>query len=262
LKKSFWLIHGLLPLSASCVVLSVIVLEDVDTKLASLFYDTDGARWIGAHTWWASTVLHDGGRWLIRLVALGALLTWLTTFRSERSSDLHRQAAYVALTIILATALVGALKTVTNVDCPWDLIPFGGDRPLIHWFEHKPGDLPHAACFPGAHSSSGFSLVCLYFVLRQRRPALRWLGLLAGLGVGAIFSFAQQARGAHFLSHDLWSAIICWYVALLLAVILLKQPRRTVSRTSTGTASLCPVPASHPLRTSRQCAEPVPRRHP
>jgi membrane-associated PAP2 superfamily phosphatase len=27
------------------------------------------------------------------------------------------------------------------------------------------------------------------------------------------FGIAQQFRGAHFLSHDLWTAMICWTVA-------------------------------------------------
>jgi membrane-associated PAP2 superfamily phosphatase len=33
------------------------------------------------------------------------------------------------------------------------------------------------------------------------------------LGLGVIFGLAQQARGAHFLSHDLVSLGICWLCA-------------------------------------------------
>ena len=29
-----------------------------------------------------------------------------------------------------------------------------------------------------------------------------------------LFGFSQQLRGAHFLSHDVWSAAICWLTAL------------------------------------------------
>ncbi len=36
--------------------------------------------------------------------------------------------------------------------------------------------------------------------------------LLAGLLLGA----AQQLRGAHFMSHTLWTGWICWSVAVLL----------------------------------------------
>ncbi len=37
---------------------------------------------------------------------------------------------------------------------------------------------------------------------------------MIGLVAGLIFGISQQLRGAHFLSHDLWSLTICWLVAL------------------------------------------------
>ncbi len=99
---------------------------------------------------------------------------------------------------------------------PWDLAEFGGDRPYVALFADRPDLLPRAQCFPGAHSSSGFALVCFYFVFRDRsRRAARWALLAAGL-VWAVFSLGQQARGAHFLSHDLASLAIVWFVQLLL----------------------------------------------
>jgi membrane-associated PAP2 superfamily phosphatase len=53
-------------------------------------------------------------------------------------------------------------------------------------------------------------------VFRDRsRLAALWALLAAGL-VWAVFSLGQQARGAHFLSHDLASLAIVWFVQLLL----------------------------------------------
>ncbi|NJO12636.1 MAG: phosphatase PAP2 family protein [Gammaproteobacteria bacterium] len=111
-------------------------------------------------------------------------------------------------------AIAGALKSVTNVDCPWDLAAFNGTRPYVHIFGDRPDTLPPSRCFPGAHSSSGFALLCLYFAFRER--SRRWPGRAVALGlcIGGVFSFAQQARGAHFLSHDLTSAFLAWFVAL------------------------------------------------
>ena len=51
------------------------------------------------------------------------------------------------------------------------------------------------------------------------RPAWRWMALAAGLMIGAIFGWTQQVRGAHFLSHDLWTLLICWVVALGLFMV-------------------------------------------
>ena len=117
-----------------------------------------------------------------------------------------RHQALFVFAMVLVTATVGLLKVVTNVDCPWDLAGFGGDRPYVTLFGDRPDYLPRAQCFPGAHSSSGFALVCFYFVLRDRSRAAGALGAGRAVLVGAVFSIGQQARGAHFLSHDLASA--------------------------------------------------------
>jgi membrane-associated PAP2 superfamily phosphatase len=111
---------------------------------------------------------------------------------------------------------VGILKEVTNIDCPWDLTGFGGTHPYVHLFADRPDDLPHAACFPGAHSSSGFALMAFYFALRERRRSAALSALTIAIAVSAVFSFGQEARGAHFVSHDLWSAFVVWFVQLAL----------------------------------------------
>ncbi|MCU0760167.1 MAG: phosphatase PAP2 family protein [Steroidobacteraceae bacterium] len=147
-------------------------------------------------------------------MALSALLAFGASFVGARRHHWRRPAGFVLACLLAATATVGALKQVTNVDCPWDLEGFGGTRPFVHVFADRPDALPHAACFPGAHSSSGFALLAFYFLLRQRRPAAARAAFVGALAVGATFSFAQQAPGAHFLSHDLWSAFIAWFTCL------------------------------------------------
>jgi membrane-associated PAP2 superfamily phosphatase len=211
-----WVTHGLLPAVAASAVLAAIHYSNLDIRIADHFYDAGSARWLGANTWWASTLLHDGGRWLMRIVALAALLCWTVNYWLGASQRLRDAAAYLAAAIVISTVLVGALKAVTNVDCPWDLARYGGHMPTLAWFAARPEGLPHAQCFPGAHSASGFSLVCLYFLPGPRHPRKRWVGLAIGVVVGGTFSFAQQARGAHFLSHDLTSAVLCWLVAVAL----------------------------------------------
>ena len=38
--------------------------------------------------------------------------------------------------------------------------------------------------------------------------------LAIGLAAGLVFGISQQFRGAHFLSHDIWSLALCWYLSL------------------------------------------------
>jgi len=42
------------------------------------------------------------------------------------------------------------------------------------------------------------------------------VGLVFGLLLGVVFGMAQELRGAHFLSHDLWSLAVAWTCASLL----------------------------------------------
>ncbi|MFM8480147.1 MAG: phosphatase PAP2 family protein, partial [Gammaproteobacteria bacterium] len=114
------------------------------------------------------------------------------------------------LCMALVPLVVGGLKTLTNVDCPWDVAGFGGTRPYVEWYLPRPDGLPHAACFPGAHSSSAFALFALYFLWRDPYPQRAQVALVGVLVLGGLFSLAQQSRGAHFLSHDLASALIAW----------------------------------------------------
>jgi len=40
--------------------------------------------------------------------------------------------------------------------------------------------------------------------------------LLFGMALGLIYGIAQQLRGAHFLSHDLSTLAVCWFVPMLI----------------------------------------------
>ena len=222
----FWNTHAWIPLALFLPVFCGIEWFGLDRALAhALFYDTTADRWLGegAGSWWARDLIHDGGRWLARSLGGWALVMWLASFAWARARPWRRTAGFVFLAMATSIAIVGILKTITNVDCPWDLAEFGGDRPYVALFANRPDLLPRAQCFPGAHSSSGFALVCFYFVFRDRsRRVARWALVGAGL-TWAVFSLGQQARGAHFLSHDLASVAIVWLVQLALYARMLKR---------------------------------------
>jgi membrane-associated PAP2 superfamily phosphatase len=197
---------------------------DLDRQLASaLFYDPATARWVGAHTLWAERLIHTGGRDLVRLIALGAVAVLAGGCFRGTLRPWRRDAAFAILAILLSTGLVGLLKHLTNVDCPWSLVGYGGTNPYVAPFGDRPDGLPEATCFPGAHSSSGFALACFYFLLRDRSSRLARVALAASLGLGAVFAFGQEARGAHFLSHDLTSAALVWATQLALYRVMLRR---------------------------------------
>src|SRR5262245_60123313 len=217
--EAFWRSHFFWPMAVIVPTFCLIEWFGLDRKLAhSMFYDSALHRWLGnaPNDWWARGVIHNGGRWLCRSIAGTALVMWLMSFVSARARPWRRTAGFVLAALALSMLIVGGLKAITNIDCPWDLAEFGGSRPYITLFGDRPDALKHAECFPGAHSSSGFALVCFYFVFRDRTRWKAWLALATGIAMWMVFAFGQEARGAHFISHDLAGAAIVWAVQLLI----------------------------------------------
>lgn len=228
IRSHFWV-----PLLVFTVAFGFLELTALDPAIAHAWYfDEVANRWIGAGrgAWWARDLLHTGGRWLIRGIAAAAIVSWALSFVSTRARPWRRPAGFVVLAIVVSTAVAGGLKAITNVDCPWDLAGFGGHNPYVPLFADRPDRLTHARCFPGAHASSGFALLCFYFVLRDSKPGLARAALGVAIAVGLAFSIGQEARGAHFLSHDLASAALVWFIQLALYAWWLRPPCETRPR--------------------------------
>lgn len=180
----------------------------------ALYYDAARQGWIGAGSWWTNELLHGQGVWLLRSLVLAAIALCVLSPRIPALSVWRRPAAYFAVASILSVGSIGLLKIVTHVHCPWSLREFGGIEPYIRLFDMRSGYLRPGACFPAAHASSGYALMAFHFVFRGCRHRLACAGLVAGILVGLVFGIAQQSRGAHFISHDLWSAFLVWFICL------------------------------------------------
>jgi membrane-associated PAP2 superfamily phosphatase len=229
----FWRSHALGPLLLFLLIFAAVEGLGLDRSIAgALFFDRQTGHWLGsgAGDWWAHQALHDGGRWLVRGIAAAAIFTWLGSFAVPAIRHWRQPAGFMALAMVLSVAIVGGLKAITNVDCPWDLAGFGGHQPYVALFADRPDYLSRARCFPGAHSSSGFALVAGYFAFRDRAPLWARAWLIAGLVLGCVFAIGQEARGAHFLSHDLTGAGAVWAVQLALYAAWVWQASRAVRR--------------------------------
>ena len=211
----FWWSHLNVPLAAFVTLAALFATTPLDLAIAqAVFFDAEHGQWIGGHSWAVNELLHTGGRWAIRGLVAVTLAAWIASYIDRDLRSLRRPAAFMTIATVLSVGAVGLLKTLLNVDCPWDLAPFGGHFPYVPLFADRPDALRMGRCFPAAHASSGYALLALYFTFRERYAALAKLGLGLGLITGLTFGLAQQARGAHFVSHDLWSAFIVWTITL------------------------------------------------
>ncbi|WP_332311035.1 phosphatase PAP2 family protein [Stenotrophomonas sp. SY1] len=206
----------LIPSAVLAIASVVLMAGGGDQWIADQLYRLQGSQWALRDAWWTSHLLHKGGRNLSTLAALLVILGLIRTCFNARLRPLRKPLLYLLLAVALSTGVVSLLKSWTGMDCPWDLERYGGLRPFIGLLQVRPTSLGHAACFPAGHASAGYAWVALYFFMLQVRPQWRWPALIGALTVGATFGIAQQLRGAHFLSHDLWALAISWAVATLL----------------------------------------------
>ena len=182
----------------------------LDLVLAHWFGTTQGFA-LRDH-WLFTTVLHEGARRLSWLLVVGLSLAVWWPVGVLRQLD-RWQRLQLVVSILLGLALVVAIKRISSTSCPWDLAEFGGlARYVSHWrFGLVDGGGAH--CFPAGHASAGFAFVGGYFVLRDRAPRAARIWLAAALTAGLVLGVSQQMRGAHFMSHTLWTAWLCWTVA-------------------------------------------------
>jgi membrane-associated PAP2 superfamily phosphatase len=191
-----------------------------------LWWDASGwdlavAGWYGTadgfalrNDWWLRRVLHDGGRWLSGL-ALVACLLW--AWRGDATAMARSlRAAWLGI-VVLCLVAVPAIKRISSSSCPWDLDAFGGGFGYVpHWMlavvDGGPGH-----CFPSGHAVAAFAFLPLYFQWRPTHARRARLLLAATLAAGVLFGWAQLARGAHFASHTLWSAWLCWAIGAVAA---------------------------------------------
>lgn len=206
--------HAVWPALLYLLAFTWLALLHGDFWWADRLYAWSGHAWTLQRHWLAESVLHVGGRSLSALAWVLVLAACVLSSLRPRWREWRRPLLYLLLSVAVTTLIAGLLKSVTGMDCPWDLLRYGGERPFVGLLEARPLSLPRAACFPAGHASGGYAWIALYFFWRVTRPRWRYYGLAIGLGLGAAFGLAQQLRGAHFLSHDLTTLAIAWFVAL------------------------------------------------
>lgn len=205
--------RDLLHLGAGLLLLAAWDLVGLDLPISRLFADTSGFAL--RDQWFVSGVLHSGARWVAWVVAIVLVVGIWRPLPFARDVPRRERVLWVLATIA-CVALIPLLKQVSLTSCPWSLAEFGGPaRKVSHWLVGQ-ADGGTGRCFPAGHATAAFCFLPGYFILRDVAPvaARRWL--LATLAAGLFMTMVQVVRGAHFVSHSLWTGWWCWALTLVL----------------------------------------------
>jgi membrane-associated PAP2 superfamily phosphatase len=201
------------PWAALFISLALLLAWDAsgaDLALSRALGGAQGFAW--RESWTTRVLLHDGGRWLAALVVL---LMSLDAWRPWLQGPPRAERAAALGVVLLCLLAVPALKRFSLSSCPWDLAEFGGVATYVSHWRWGVADGGPGACFPSGHAVAAWAFIGMHAPWRAARPRLAAAMLAASFSLGLLFSAAQVVRGAHFLSHGLWSAWMC--LALTLA---------------------------------------------
>ena len=213
--EQYWL-YILLPLILMIFYLSISHGMQWDEQIQQLFFNSQDGEWfIDKQNKWLRALFYYGFKYTI--MAFGILLVLVVFYsfatRSSKESSIDYDALlFVIVSLAIIPSITAGLKYLTGIACPYQLQPYGGVieyRPGLHFV--WPNGLSRPRCFPAGHPSGGFALLALVPVVKYKKIMLGFVLL-----IGAIMSFYQIARGAHFVSH----CVVTFCLAISLLAII------------------------------------------
>jgi len=217
------------PLVALLLASIVLIPMGGDRWIADRIFAAEGGHWALRDSFVLTRILHAGGKAVSALAWLAVCAMSLWSLFDARWKALRRPLLVLLLSVATSTLLVSTLKHLTRMDCPWDASVYGGTHPFFTLLQARPAGIRPSGCFPAVQSSAGYAWVALYFFFASVHPGWRRIGLAIGIGAGLVLGIAQQLRGAHYLSHDIWTLAISWFVALAIHRLSLRNATHPIA---------------------------------
>jgi membrane-associated PAP2 superfamily phosphatase len=226
-RQIFFLCAGLL--AAALVILWIGRATDIDLRLADTMYDAGSSAFPWRHAWLTETFSHTILKTLLTLAAASFIVAAGWDFfrpRAGRKALDRLRLRIVGLSAVLVPLVISSLKQASVAHCPWDLARYGGNEPYLRLFDALPLGVQAGHCLPAGHASSALWLLSLCVYWLPGRPRGARMVALAALLLGGLVGWMQQLRGAHFLTHTLWSIWLACAVVLAVIAVLQWQPAR------------------------------------
>lgn len=225
---------GILLALAALAIFALGRCTGADLALADALYDRAAGAFPWREAWLTAVFSHRIAKTILTVAAVLLIAAavgdaiWPQPVFDRRFARLRlRVIAWSALLVPVVTSL---LKQSSDAYCPWDLARYGGSAPYVRLFEALPAGVLPGHCLPAGHASSGLWLVSLVLLWLPGPPRRAWRALALALTPGLALGWMQQMRGAHFLTHTLWSAWIACAIVLLLVVLLQAREARGARR--------------------------------
>jgi len=219
--RRFYLLQALGLATSAVALLWLFHATRLDLRLAAPYYDPVHHWFPWRSAWVTKYFIHHRVKEALIVAGLGIWFALLhARFRRARGAPrwlAGRQRRWwtVAWSFVLVPSVIALLRHFSHMHCPWDVVDFGGYAPYVDLLQANPAGVPAGRCFPSGFTASGAWLLAFAVLWYPERPLRSVLAGLAALAFAFGLGWAQQMRGAHFLSHTLWSLWVAWLVVLL-----------------------------------------------
>jgi membrane-associated PAP2 superfamily phosphatase len=231
--------RGMLALAVSALlILWLGNATNIDLQLADATFDRARNLFPLQHAWFAERLNHE----LLKtaMTVLAVVIVGLALFDRWRPLPWLAPAQRFGLRILASSAVViplviSLLKRTSASHCPWDVQRYGGAQPYIRLLEWMPDGVPAGHCMPGGHASSVLWLIAIAAFWLPHRPRMAFMVGSLMLAFSGVVGVIQQMRGAHFLTHTLWSA---WIACALFFLIYQFHKKALAKSRSTSYSSV------------------------
>ena len=202
---------------------------DLDLRLADAMFDRLHGVFPWRDAWLADTFNHRILKTVLTVAAASVIAAAIAdaVWPRERLGQTQRlRMRIVALSAALVPLAISLLKSHSIAHCPWDLARYGGAEPYVRIFEALPLGASAGHCLPAGHASSALWLVSVAVLWLPGAPRKAMLAAVLSLAAGFAVGWMQQLRGAHFLTHTLWSMWIACTIVFALVLLAQRAGRR------------------------------------
>jgi len=213
--------------SSAVLILWLGNFTNIDIVLADAAFDPASRTFPMRHAWIAETFNHAILKTLLSI--LGAFAVVCASWDALHPHRTRAHATRIGLRVVALSAVcvplaISLLKRASTSHCPWDLQRYGGTAPYVRLLEWMPAGIAPGHCLPGGHASSALWLmsVAAFWWPHDRGRAIA-IGI-AMLAFGCLVGWGQQLRGAHFLTHTLWSAWLACALVLSIYRLVARLP--------------------------------------